>query len=122
MELDPAKNLHNVTGFILRNTSAGSTTSFYGNYLEMVWDPSPDMAIYSDLSYNIQILTNTDVLLRNISTSATSHTYTYAQMLADYKSVNGGAPGIFRDYKVRIKVVGTRGQESISWVYINEGL
>lgn len=120
VSIDPAKILNNVTNFILENTSASSNTQFTGNFMKFKWDPTPDMAIYSDLSYNLQILTSNDTVLQDLLLKSTTYTYTFAQMLADYKKVNNNAAGIYRTYKVRIKVVGTLGQESISWVYVNE--
>lgn len=120
ININPAKNLNNVTNFKLVNTSLSSNTQFQGNYMKFVWDSTPDADIYNDLSYNLQIMTDADIILQDLSiTNATTYTYTYAQMLADFKKINNVA-GIYRTYKVRIKVVGTRGQESVSWVYVNE--
>jgi len=120
--LNSAKNLSNVTGFIIENASTNSSLQFSGNYMSLKWDATPDLAIYPTLKYNIQIMTSTNVLLQDLLISnSTSYSYSYAQMLSDYSNANGGAPGIYRDYKVRIKVVGDAGQESVSWVYVNEG-
>ena len=119
--LDPAKNLNIVTGFVLENTSLDSKVQFMGTFMKFNWDATPDQEFYNDLSYNIQILTETDIVLRDllIPIELTTFTYPYSQMLADYLTVNG-VPGVYRSYKARIKVVGTRDQESISWVYVNE--
>ena len=120
VSIDPAKNLSNVTNFILENTSKLSPLQFTGNFMKFKWDESEDFKVYPDLSYNLQILTDTDILLQDIMISgATTYTYSYAQMLADYKKINISA-GIYRTYKARIKVVGALGQESVSWVYVNE--
>ena len=120
VSIDPAKNLNNVTNFILENTSKSSTLQFAGNFMKFKWDESEDIKVYPDLSYNLQILTDTDIVLQDLSISgSTNYTYSYAQMLADYKKINNSA-GIYRTYKARIKVVGTLGQESVSWVYVNE--
>ena len=88
--------------------------------MKFKWDETEDIKVYPDLSYNLQILTDTDILLQDLSIKgSTTYTYSYAQMLADYKKINISA-GIYRTYKARIKVVGTLGQESVSWVYVNE--
>lgn len=119
--LNSAKNLSNVTNFVLVNTSKSSSLQFSGNYMQFTWDATPDLAYYNDLKYNLQISTGTGILLRDLLITSTSHTYTYAEMLADYKAANSNNPGIYRNYVVRIKVVGGSGQESVSWVYVNEG-
>lgn len=120
LDIDPAKNLNNVTNFILENTSQNSSFQFAGNYMKFKWDETPDLVVYPDLYYNLQIMTSTDILLQDlIIKGGTTYTYSYAQMLADYKKINKSA-GIYRTYKARIKVVGTLGQESVSWVYVNE--
>lgn len=121
IDINAAKNLKNVENFILVNTSPSSSLQFTGNYMEFKWDATSDLAYYSDLQYNLQIYTDTGILLQDIVLPGTTYTYNYAQMLADYKTVNGGVAGIYRNYSARIKVVGSLGQESVSWVYVNEG-
>lgn len=121
VDLNAAKNLTNVTNFILVNTSKDSSLQFTGNYMQLQWDATPDSAYYNNLKYNLQIYTDTSILLHDLLLTSTSFTFTYAQMLADYKAANGNNPGIYRNYVVRIKVVGSSGQESVSWVYVNEG-
>lgn len=119
--IDSAKNLTNITNFKLVNTSISSVKQFTGNFMHFVWDPSADLAIYPYIFYNLQIISPLGNLLQDLNiTGTTEYTYEHTNMINDYKKENGGSLGIYREYVARIKAVGTEGQESVSWTYVND--
>lgn len=119
VNLDPSKNLRDITGFKVTNLANGSSSEFVGGFINIVWDRSDDEDIINNLTYNLQIFNSTGTLLRDLSIAKGTYTYQYslASMKSDYTMVMGGI-GIYRNYTLRIKARGTNGEESVSWTNI----
>lgn len=120
VNVDPSKNLKPVTNFAVTNLASGSSTEFVGGYLQMTWDKTSDEDIINGLRYLIEIYNDSNVLIRSVYVNAGtySYNYTYSNMKADYKAVTG-LVGIYRYYRLRIKVVGLKGEESVSWAELS---
>lgn len=119
VHIDASKNLRPVTGFRVVNIDSDDNTEFLGGYMQFIWDRTPDLDIIPTLSYNFIIMMNDGTVLQDMLIKGQeSFNYPLSTMKADYKKVTGTL-GAYRSYKAKIRVVGTKGEQSVMWTEIN---
>lgn len=115
--LNPAKSLNPITNFRALNRIPGEASLFQGGYLQLQWDKSPDEELVQPLYYVLEFYNESNLLLRSLRT-ANLYDYTYLldHMKQDYKTANSSKLGVYRNYRVRIRAEGSKGEQSVNWV------
>lgn len=113
--INPAKSLNPITNFRALNRVPGEQSIFAGGYLQLAWDTSPDEKYVQPLYYVIEFYNQTNTLVRSLRlTKLYSFTYLLQDMKQDYRTVTGGL-GVYRQYRVRIRAEGSKGEQSVTW-------
>lgn len=116
--INPAKSLQMVTGFRATNQILQDTSQFYGGYLDLVWDKTPDEALVVPLYYVLEFYNSNNVVIRSLRISKLyQFTYLLQDMKQDYRNVTGQL-GVYRAYNVRIRAEGQHGEQSVNWTYL----
>jgi hypothetical protein len=115
ISIDPSKYLPDVINFRVINLEPGYSNQFIYNYVELQWDPI--VTEVQNIQYRIQILNNTNTVIREITTINSSYIYNYTDNKTDYSNLTGEL-GAFRELRFKIRAEGDGNSQSLNWSQI----